>query len=362
MDSLETKYTFLDRVNAIHNLTAQEADDRQIMSIINTAQYRVFFSSYNPKGNKYGEGAEDGNKRRKDLSEFITAAWIPLYTDALTEVFSGGITYTCTVSDYTVGDDRKITITASSLDIDAVVDSSIIDSSALLSLGLTKGSTINGTVGNTDSFSIINIESNGNSTILEVDKSATGMTEFVGGIGLSKNQYERNNGKAINGFIVDMPDDILYTLQESVVTTLDPRVSVNTFPVTHDYVEINKNNPYKQPYKNLVWGLDKSSNIKGLGDEDGTIDVVTGVYQRAKSNPRVELITQKNSKPVLLYVVYYKLPRRFVVDEDTPSNNVPLEWDASVHDMIIDEAVKIYSASANPELYQVKQAERNSSE
>jgi len=364
MNAIELKYSILSKLGRIPNFSHPGFDDRELSLFANDAQDRILFHYYNSLGNKYKEGFEGNESRKRNLAELVNSAWIPLFDDDLTATPSDSFTYTCVASDYILTGDnaigRKVTISANTIDINTLVDSSIIESRDTLIMGLTKGMIITGTNGNLNSFTIVNIISE---TEIEVDGDATGMISFVGGLGLSSTQYGSNSyNTTIKGYFVDLPVNMLYAIQESVVTNEESTTLINVQPKTHDYITANKNNPFKKPDSSVIWRVDVSGNIHSLGDTDGTFDSSTGVYQRAKSSKRVELIVDADYKPILYFLRYVKYPRRIVIDEVNTANNIMTELDESIHNDIVDETVNIITATIQPEKYNVTSNEANKSE
>lgn len=66
-----------------------------------------------------------------------------------------------------------------------------------------------------------------------------------------------------DGVFLDTPSDFLYAVEEAVTLETSPGAVVNpkeswVKPVRHDEFLANINNPYKQPYKDLIWRDRKS--------------------------------------------------------------------------------------------------------
>jgi len=69
MTSQEMKTSFLLLYDKITNLAAPGYVDSEISNFLTKAQDRIVKQHYNPQGNKYKDGFEETEKRRKDLSE-----------------------------------------------------------------------------------------------------------------------------------------------------------------------------------------------------------------------------------------------------------------------------------------------------
>lgn len=168
-------------------------------------------------------------------------------------------------------------------------------------------------------------------------KSAT--ISGSGDISVSSSQ----TGVHTNGIFYDMPSDFLYAIEESAKLT-GGTVEIPVKPITHDAYNANKNNPYKKPYSGLVWRMDFSRQT----DASGTATAATA--------KRVELI--HDGTGISDYRVrYLRMPPAIVVDETTPANQRHCVLDVTMHNIIIDEAVKIMKAAVTPETYQIADKE-----
>jgi len=160
-----------------------------------------------------------------------------------------------------------------------------------------------------------------------------------GDIALSSDQTEKHP----NGYIYDMPAGFYLAVEEAAKLTGNTE-ETTVKPITHDEYRANVKNPYKKPYSGLVWRMDISRET----DASGTTT--------AASAKRTELITDGTG--ITDYRVRYlrELPN-IVVDTTTPANQRHCVLDASFHDAIIDEAVKLMRAAVTPETYQIGQVE-----
>lgn len=152
-----------------------------------------------------------------------------------------------------------------------------------------------------------------------------------------------------NGIFLDLPTTFLYPIEESAQLTGSANW-VPVKPVRHDEYVANKNNPYKKPFANLVWRMDYSRASDA-----------TGTTEPSSIAKRVELIT--DGTVLSGYKLrYLRMPPDIVVDEYTPANQVHCVLDESLHDTIVDEAVKIAKAAVKPEEYQIATVEKDSSD
>lgn len=158
-------------------------------------------------------------------------------------------------------------------------------------------------------------------------------------------------GVHTNGKFVDLPSKFLYAIEENC-TFAGSSEPIPVDVVEHDFYIANIRNPYKKPYKNLVWRMNIARTSHGAGTEEG---------DNAPTAKRVEIITDGTAF-VTYFVRYLSSPRDIVVDEITPANQVSCQLDDSLHDMIVDEAVRIAVAITQHEMYQIKSNEINNDE
>jgi hypothetical protein len=164
-------------------------------------------------------------------------------------------------------------------------------------------------------------------------------------IGVDVIESLNQGGAHPSGVFFDMPTNFLYAVEESVVTDGSSPEEVNVVPVKHDEYRANIRNPYKKPYKDLVWRMDYSRTTHKEGTGEAT----------AK---RTEIITDSTSSILKYRVRYLITPSEIIVDEVTPVNQRHCILDATLHDEIIDEAVKVSKASVMPETYQIADKEQ----
>ena len=159
-----------------------------------------------------------------------------------------------------------------------------------------------------------------------------------------------------NGQFFDLPANFVYAIEEAVVTAAIPDKEVPVKPVTHDIYLANVNNPYKRPYANLVWRMDYSRQVDAEGDPNNG-----GTIATAK---RTELITAGGVENAIkkYRIRYLRMPPAIVVDEFNPTKQKHCVLDDTLHEVIIDEAVKIAKASVKPQEYQIAQVEKSESD
>lgn len=156
-------------------------------------------------------------------------------------------------------------------------------------------------------------------------------------------------GTSTNGIFVDLPADLLYTLREEVkVTATDPcYLPHDIIPVkaiTHDEYTANIYNPWKRPSKDKVWRVDFSSTTANVR--------------------RHELITDGSYTIETYRLRYLKQPTDIVVGDpfDPTIVDQNCELNASVHDEIVDIAVRIATGITDPGGYNIKLQEEATSE
>jgi hypothetical protein len=243
MTANEMKYNLLLFYDKMFEMAAPSYDDRQIGAILSKSQLRVFKRHYMPLANKYREGFESTEQRRRDLEQFIESA---------------------------------------SLD--------------------------------------------------------------GGSIEMSTSQL----GVHPNGTFYEMPTDFLYAVEESLITDTSNGEEITVLPVRHDYYRANIRNSYKKPYKNLAWRMDFSRETHAVGESSA-------------SKKRTEIVTDGSN--IIDYRVRYLIsPPNIECDEVTPANQVHCILDSTLHDEIIDEAVKIIRAAVTPETYQISDKEQKDNE
>jgi hypothetical protein len=133
-----------------------------------------------------------------------------------------------------------------------------------------------------------------------------------------------------NGFLFDLPDDLAFTITESLTLASENECldgsTVNVLPYTYDEYSANINNPFKKP-ENSAWRLEYNTN-------------------------RHELILPPNTTPDKYVIRYLKKPVNIDIENDITSELS----DYFIHN-IINRAVTLATSVTNPELYQVKLSE-----
>jgi hypothetical protein len=152
-----------------------------------------------------------------------------------------------------------------------------------------------------------------------------------------------------NGILVNLPEDLLYTLREEVKVSADdpcliPNSIIPVKAITHDEYTANIYNPWKKPSPDKVWRVDYSSDTANVR--------------------RHELITDGNFKIDQYRLRYLRQPKDIVVGDpfDPQIIDIDCELNASVHDEIVDIAVRIATGITDPGGYNIKLQEEATSE
>lgn len=168
---------------------------------------------------------------------------------------------------------------------------------------------------------------------------------------LVANQSAVQTGVKPNGVFYDLPSDFLFATSEEVtITSTDSCINgtrIEVKPVTNDEYSKNVRNPYKKPYSKLVWRMEQSKVTPNTGSK------------------RHELITDGSFTIDKYHLSYIRILKPIISDASTIEGQAgPLncELNSIIHREIIDEAVKIAVGITDPQMYQLKLAERNSAE
>lgn len=153
-----------------------------------------------------------------------------------------------------------------------------------------------------------------------------------------------------NGQFFDLPTDCLYVVQEeAVITSSDLCYNGKTIrvkPVTENEYNINRNNPYKKPAPDeLVWRMDFNN--------PGSTQV-----------PRHELVTDGTFTINTYRGRYIKYPQDIIpfTNDGTTTALQNSQLPDIAHRAIIERAVRIATATTNPQEYQVKLNEQKINE
>lgn len=93
MTAQEMKNEFLVLYDKITNFEAPGYTDEEISIFLTKGQERTFFSHYNLLGNKYREGFENSEARRKDIKELVKGVTITIPSASQLNVLPNGTFY-----------------------------------------------------------------------------------------------------------------------------------------------------------------------------------------------------------------------------------------------------------------------------
>jgi hypothetical protein len=93
MTATDMQEEFLILYDKITNFDAPGYTEVEISRFLTKGQERVFFDTYNPLGNKYKEGFEETEARRKDLGELVKGTTIIVPSTSQTNVLPNGKFY-----------------------------------------------------------------------------------------------------------------------------------------------------------------------------------------------------------------------------------------------------------------------------
>lgn len=305
MTSNEMKFSFQMKFDSLFDFSAPEYDDRHVSYILTEAQHRVFIKRYNPMADKYQKGFEGDEQRRRDLEQLIRSAKISGngFTGELANQLSGyGGQYTLGVGT-TIGLVPGLPLELPGKLSDGTLITAIVDSQS------------------------VRINKPALDDILP--------TPIWTGIGKSRAQGDVHP----NGIFLDLPDGFLYAIEEGVkLSNVAKEAWVK--PVKHDEYLANINNPYKKPYKNIVWRMDVAREVFAEGSISST-------------NKRTELILPDTYTVEYYRVRYLAMPPAIVCNEFDESEQVHCILDETLHREIVDEAVAIAQAAVKKEDYQI---------
>lgn len=185
------------------------------------------------------------------------------------------------------------------------------------------------------------------------------------------------------GYFVPIPDEAMYIInehlhnsKEQADSTVKHLKNVPTREVSYEEHASLIYNNYRKPYKNLAWTMDWGSftvatysggqfdpSTKSYSLSDGTSNM-DGTNESGSDVPiktfRARYIIPGKGWKVEGYRVFYiKTPSEIVVDVQDPSAQQNCDLASFLHEEVVEEAVKVASASLIPEQnkYQVSQNE-----
>lgn len=151
-----------------------------------------------------------------------------------------------------------------------------------------------------------------------------------------------------NSFVCDLPDTYWVTLKEECTVSytnscgdvVTERIPVK--PVKEDYYNANIKNPFKKPYEELIWRLDRER-----GDTTQALSTT--------NKKRHELVLFTGATLTDYRITYYRIPK----DVDLSDNTDYCEFDPMQHEKIADMAVELITQTTGNPQYQTKVIENN---
>ncbi len=288
--------------NNVMSNQAPGLDEYEKSVFLTKAQSEILKNYFNPKGNKYGEGFDDNEKRQIDFSNIMKS---------ITLTSSSGSTGTINTAKIGTTDVVVTGVVRKS-------DSELIDFNKL-----TAGTY---TISNKTTYSFeITIATIVYVITVNSDISAVTGSFIITATSVSINKIDSRS------VLYQMPTDIMFILNENLITTGNKLLTI--VPLRFDEYSRLMSKPYKRPLKNQAWRLMNS--------------VSTG--------KTVEVITNLGDNISLYTIRYVKRPRPIILVNlaDTYSNVSingistisECELDPILHPEILQRAVELAKAA-----------------
>jgi hypothetical protein len=159
------------------------------------------------------------------------------------------------------------------------------------------------------------------------------------------------------GCFVNIPDEVMYYTVESCTISKGSQLLKNV-PVQNIDVSLYNEyiyDVYKQPYDQLVWGIDWGSWTPSTDANTSSVKGVTGVStydedtEVTLETTRSKMLIPGNGCVVEEYQLFYiKFPDEVVINVRNPANAKELQLPEHMHDEIIDLAVLLSIPSEVP--------------
>lgn len=337
MTANEMSLAFKTGFDGLYEFTAPEYNDELISNLLTKAQFRVFLSRYNPDEDKGKKGFEGTEQRRKDLQKLVNS--ITILREAKDNYLYG-----------TAGNNYATLVYEDSDSEESILATEQFAIGDRIFLGINK-------VGGDGYATILALKSDDiyidKTLLLDIQYDFDTHTGELSILPIAKKSPKQNDAHD-NGMIFEMPSNFLYAIEEFVKLETDEeepevlsKISI-VKPIVHDYYTINIYNPYKKPYKDVLWRLD-------VGD--------TSVIQgKADSVKRVEICYPEGYNIHSYKIRYLQMPPNIVCNTIDDSLQYNCILDESVHMAIVDEAVAIAQAASKKEDYQLGRVETTLSE
>lgn len=154
-------------------------------------------------------------------------------------------------------------------------------------------------------------------------------------LGSSSLKYFNDNRLSVNSQFFSIPSNVFLIIQESAIvtpnSTCETDVIVSIKPITHDEYNRQKDNPFKQPDKSIIWRVD----VGGLQPGANNVELI--------SNHNIEEYKFRYIKyptPIILTDLDTTFPGESLsIDGNT--SNATSSLDKSFHREILDRAVEL---------------------
>lgn len=333
-----------DLVDKNTSLSTSGLSDRQISEILTIAEFKWVKTRYNSLANKYREGFDSTEIRRKGLDELIKSV-------ALT----GDYSIVTGLTTYNGAPGQGYIDLIPNVNFNELYAGMKIEYSLDGTLWTTITLVANDAVWSTNRFKVMTAIG---SHIAQIRYKAYGNQNLPSLV---------MNGEP-DGSLWRLPKDCLWLLTERVKWNDSGKCWNNQFayvkPVTYDDYNLNIDNTFRRPSKDIVWRLDYSRDLnaniaKPNGDPyypDGLNDMFDVQANVGTDNKRHILIT--DGTPIgTYYVVYIRRPRGIWCDTVDDKNQIHCEIDESYHIEIVNEAVKVLEARIGDPRYTVQNKE-----
>jgi len=337
MNAAQMDYEFKVGYDAITNFSAPGYEFREISTFLTKAQERVMLHIINPSENPIYTGIEQTQKRRSDLSEYIRSAKCTPSSDQSGSMTNGVFYDLPTDYFYMLNEDAF----GSDLNCKKLGQKRILIEGSTYDPS-TNHFLIGETVSATDPTG-----APGNVVGTYIIQSGGGRQFFI----LLVTGSYPSIGNIITG--------ATSSAQGTIEKITNPITDLWVKPVTHDYVTINMDNPFKKPYNEMCWRLEFSRLTANTTSQ--RIEIITdGTYTIEEYIIRYYC----KPKPILVPTPAPPAYPAYTIDSIASSvTGTDCELFELVHRQIVDEAVRLaVAALQETNSYQVKSVEASKSE
>jgi len=356
MTSNQMLVLFLNLVDKNTSNSFQGLSERQMSQLLTSAQLEWVKTRYNNLGNKYQQGFDSTEMRRKGLGELInTQKLLPSDYYIVKSFEISGVSHSIVSGNNVIG----------------ALASNIISQ---ISIGQKIQFWLEGHPSTKYVETVIGITSSPNNIILTNNNhlsSGLGATTDFNIIIYQNTSTLAMNGEP-NGSLWYLPKDCLWLLTERVQwTTSDCWNGRFAYvkPKAYDDYNFEIDNRFKKPSKDVVWRLDysrdKNLNIQepqGSPDYPSEQDDVYGPQPNNSADYKRHILVTDGTPIGAYFITYLRRPRGIWCDTEEDSNQVNCELDEAYHGEIVNEAVKMVLARVGDPRYGVENKETSEEE